>query len=156
MNRMAGLLMAGCLIWAGTACRADDKAAKTPSQSPYAPAAEATLPTSAVPEVAEPASADCATECAGHAGLLSRFQSDGHCARRLWAWLTYCPQSCPRSCSECGRVCAPTCTPPLYQYFLWHCDAAGNTGHCGCGAAATPVEPLSSSEVTATPTTAAH
>jgi hypothetical protein len=50
--------------------------------------------------------------CHGH--------SCGDCAHRLCEWLTYRALPCPCCC---GKHCTPTCTPPLYTFFLWHCEA---------------------------------
>jgi len=139
---MGALLMAGTMAFAGTTGWA---AGPVESMPPAAPG------TSVVVDSADPAHGgngvveETVDTDGGHAGwhgrvgrfmpsgaharnLACQLTPSGDCARRLWDWLTYCPQSCRSSCSTCTRTCAPTCQPPLYTYFMWY-------GGSNCGGA---------------------
>ena len=135
MSRSGTVLLVGYLAWAVAACRATEPAGRIIPVD----ATETVMADAAAPgihpdaELAAPGSADCcpvAHGCGGLAGWLGEHMHGCSCARRAWEWLTYRPAHCPRWCSHCGHYPSPTCTPPLYTYFLWHCQAAG------CGGAA--------------------
>ncbi len=150
MSRIGIVLLAGFIAWTAVPCRADETAdsqeatpermtpvpstdkTPTPSAIPEStPSTAAAVPaTDAHPEVALP-QGDCTAEAHGFGGLAGWISTHTHscqCARKFWQWLTYYPQPCSVWCSHCGHKCAPTCVPPLYTYFMWHCQAAGCGG----------------------------
>jgi hypothetical protein len=142
MSKMGLVLLTTCLAWAAAVCRADEggeiivlpgaseriDAGPGPEMAPV----EASAPAMSMAPEAAPATPDdwaaSGHGCGGLAGWVGQHLHGCHCARRAWQWLTYYPERCPCWCSHCGHTCAPTCVPPLYTYFLWHCQA-------GCGAA---------------------
>ena len=133
MSRMGAFLVAGYLAFAAGVGRAD-KPVQT-AASPQTDGVSAEAGTAATPvEMADlPPPGQPATSC----GWFRRCLPSGTCARRLWQWATYRPESCPRTCSQCGRLPTPTCFPPLYTYFLWHC-ANCSDGHAPGPPAAVP------------------
>jgi hypothetical protein len=151
MSRIGIVLLAGVLAWTAAPCRADETAdsqsqdpvpervtpVPTPDTAdaqpggPQAASTPAALAGDVQMDHGTPVSGDCSPDACCHGGLKGWISQRTHgcqCARRFWDWLTFYPGSCPRWCSHCGCTVAPTCTPPLYTYFLWHCDAA----HGGC------------------------
>jgi hypothetical protein len=176
MSRIGIILLAGVLAWTAAPCRADETADSqsqeaTPERVAPTPAPDSTpaqngvgeaVPTTPAALVADVhtdhgtvVSSECASDACCHGGLTGWISQHTHgcqCARRFWDWLTYYPGSCPRWCSHCGCTVAPTCTPPLYTYFLWHCDAA-HGGCCGANghhapAPTTAVTPAANGMVT--------
>jgi hypothetical protein len=135
MSKSGIVLLAGYLAWAVAACRAGE-----PTERIIPVTASETVTVEApAPEIhpeadlAATGSADCcpAHGCGGLGGWLGEHMHGCSCARRAWEWLTYRPSHCPVWCSHCTHICAPTCTPPLYTYFLWHCQAGGCGGAMG-------------------------
>jgi hypothetical protein len=132
------LAVAGWAYWAAGPIETMTWAAEATETAPAPTEGEVTIQT-AEPVAMEPA--------CGRPGLVGRIWRHGEPARRLWDWLTYCPQSCPRCCSGCGRHCKPTCVPPLYMYFMWQVGCSGDMGCAhGCGMPAVGVTPVSHNE----------
>jgi len=111
MKRIAILLATGLMLVGGSVVRAEEEQGIKPESLHQAPDPVA----AAEPSCAAPC---CTAGCAKHSG-------------RLCDWLLYRPM---RSHCACCCVVSP-CTPPVYTWFLDHCQAAGCRGGCGYTAA---------------------